>query len=168
MGCVSKCKFLAYLTVQQGKNRDIKVNKKRVFLWLGGRMCLNAVNSHSNSNIRLYSAQPLKPMSLISTVASVFCLNNFSSVKQKMQVSFVACTRAATFSDRISPSTSPPAAACPSSSQLSSRLVVFVTFLTTKDVYTQGKKYDCLIMHCSISQTFLKTNTTLFWSIMKA
>ena len=38
-------KFLIYLTVQQGKKRDIKVNKKRVFLWLGGRMCLNAVNS---------------------------------------------------------------------------------------------------------------------------
>ena len=38
-------KFLVYLTVQQGKNRDIKVNKKRVFLWLGGRMCSNAVNS---------------------------------------------------------------------------------------------------------------------------
>ena len=38
-------KFLTYLTVQQGKNRDIKVNKKHVFLWLGGRMCSNAVNS---------------------------------------------------------------------------------------------------------------------------
>ena len=46
-------KFLSYLTVQQGKNRDIKVNKKRVFLWLGGRMCLNAVNSHSKQQYPL-------------------------------------------------------------------------------------------------------------------
>ena len=43
-------KCLPYLTVQQGKNRDVKVNKKRVFLWLGGRMCLNAVNSQLFEN----------------------------------------------------------------------------------------------------------------------
>ena len=43
-------KFLSDLTVQQGKNRDIKVNKKRVFLWLGDRMCLNAVNSQLFEN----------------------------------------------------------------------------------------------------------------------
>ena len=43
-------KFLSYLTVQQGKNQDTKVNKKRVFLWLGDRMCLNAVNSQLFEN----------------------------------------------------------------------------------------------------------------------
>ena len=91
-----------------------------------------------------------------------------SEFSLKQQYQLVQCSAFETNMKPISPSTSPPAAACPSSSQLSSRLVVFVTFLTTKDVYTQGKKYDCLIMHCSISQTFLKTNTTLFWSIMKA
>ena len=36
---------MTYLTVQQGKNQDTKVNKKRVFLWLGDRMCSKAVNS---------------------------------------------------------------------------------------------------------------------------
>ena len=38
-------KKMTYLTVQQGKNQDTKVNKKRVFLWLGDRMCSKAVNS---------------------------------------------------------------------------------------------------------------------------
>ena len=91
-----------------------------------------------------------------------------SEFSLKQQYPLVQCSAFETNMKPISPSTSPPAAACPSSSQLSSRLVVFVTFLTTKGVYLQGKKYDCSIMHCSISQTFLKTNTTLFWSIMKA
>ena len=36
---------MTYLTVQQGKNQDTKVNKKRVFLWLGDRMCSKVVNS---------------------------------------------------------------------------------------------------------------------------
>ena len=63
-----------YLTAQQGKNQDTKVNKKRVFLWLGDRMCSKAVNSQLKRQSALcYSAQPWKPMSLISTVASVFC-----------------------------------------------------------------------------------------------
>ena len=42
---VDVCEKMTYLTVQQGKNQDTKVNKKRVFLWLGDRMCSKAVNS---------------------------------------------------------------------------------------------------------------------------
>ena len=38
-------KKMTCLTVQQGKNQDTKVNKKRVFLWLGDRMCSKVVNS---------------------------------------------------------------------------------------------------------------------------
>ena len=44
---------MTYLTVQQGKNQDTKVNKKRVFLWLGDRMCSKAVNSECfNKNMQ--------------------------------------------------------------------------------------------------------------------
>ena len=42
---VDFCEKMTYLTVQQGKNQDTKVNKKRVFLWLGDRMCSKVVNS---------------------------------------------------------------------------------------------------------------------------
>ena len=52
---VDFCEKMTYLTVQQGKNQDTKVNTKRVFLWLGDRMCSKAVNSQCfNKKVRIF------------------------------------------------------------------------------------------------------------------
>ena len=43
-----------WLYIQQGKTQDIQVNKKRVFLWLGDRMCLNTANSQLKQQYPLH------------------------------------------------------------------------------------------------------------------
>ena len=59
-------KKMTYLTVQQGKIQDTKVNTKRVFLWLGDRMCSKAVNSQLKRHSALcYSAQPWGRLGLL-------------------------------------------------------------------------------------------------------